>query len=79
MTDVKTVRFEDGLFRLSRYRYKGGFDWWFIEHRCGRGGHWKWFSGVPEDCHAPCWACTAVVPDGLHAMFWFVKDGQGYE
>jgi hypothetical protein len=72
MTDVKTVRFEDGNFRLSLYRYEGGYDWWFIEHKCG--AHWEGFSGDPQICQAPCYRCGKVVPDGLQAMFWFVKE-----
>jgi hypothetical protein len=72
MTDVKTVRFEEGTFRLSLCRYEGGFDWWYIEHRCG--GRWEGFCWIPSLSHYPCWDCHEVAPESIQVLFLFVKE-----
>ncbi|KKN92465.1 hypothetical protein LCGC14_0209560 [marine sediment metagenome] len=72
MADYKTVRFEYGNFRLSRYRYKGGYDWWFIEHRCK--DRWEGFSGTPSLCHRPCRNCQERAPDSIQVMLLFMKE-----
>lgn len=68
------VCMEEGRFRAARYKYDSGYSWFFIEHWCVVGAGWVGFCSSVERTSEPCRDCKKSVPDGLQAVFWFLKE-----
>jgi hypothetical protein len=54
----------------------GSLSHWRIEHKCGRHQYvwWPWTYSVINRGFQ-CEACYECPPEGIQAMFWFIKEG----
>ena len=75
-----TILLEEGMFRISQFTHRlreAPSSSCIIEHRCAAlrsPSFWHPFTYNHTGVTVYCACCQEPIPDGLYAMFWFLKE-----
>ncbi len=82
MYEKGEVLLTDGRFRINTLRYSMDRTHNFVEHNCGEQspwpGSWRFYAAGRTPMGKCCSTCNVGPPEGLQAVFWFLKDEEDW-
>jgi hypothetical protein len=80
----KITPFTDGSWKITTIRYGlSNKCYSYIEHRCNEADtddehRWRHLNYKIEGRGDPCTYCEEAPPEGLQAVFWFIKSNEPF-